>query len=126
MKRKGSILLEVILGICFIGLLSTICLPTMTRSLSNFKNINEIYEETYIAESIVEVLKSPSDNSKILIDRIYTEGLISYDGDQVDIKDFTCDLILLDSSEGLIEVAIKVYNNKGNDKYVEYKATFPR
>lgn len=126
MKRKGTILLEVIIGLFFIGILASICLPILTTALVNFNRIENRYEMNYIGELIVEKLKSPSQENMDVLQIVDLEGSVNYICDEFDSDKYSCEIKKIKSSANLLEILVKISDNKGKENYVEYKASIPK
>lgn len=65
MKKQGFTLIEVLMGLCLLGLISVIMLPTINSS-ANLSNRNfEKIEMTYLGERVIENLKSFKSDSGV-------------------------------------------------------------
>lgn len=124
MKREGSILIEAIIGLFFLGLLATSILPLLGFSFNNIKNIRHRDEMNYIGEMVAEKLKSKSASAIKTISDLDDIGEIIYEDGDFDTSLYRCKLVKLYSSEGFIEYIVIIESKDDiNVKTVQYKSS---
>ena len=58
MNKSGFLLIHTLLGLFLLGLVTVTCLPILDTALNNFGLVNIKMDMIYIAESIIEQIKS--------------------------------------------------------------------
>jgi len=58
MNKKGFVLIRVLLGLFLLGLVTVTCFPILNTSLNNIQLVNIKMDMIYIAESVIEQIKS--------------------------------------------------------------------
>ena len=58
MNKSGFVLMHVLLGLFLLGLVTVTCLPILNTSLNNFQLVNIKMDMIYVAESVIEQIKS--------------------------------------------------------------------
>lgn len=124
MKKKGFILLEIIIGLFFIGLLSTVFLPILSSSLNNFNKVKDKNDMNYIGEMVVEKLKTSSTDILDVLAELDINGEVNYVDDDFDNEKYSCKITKMNNSDSLLEYVVKVnLKNQEYDYNVEYKSS---
>lgn len=127
MKKKGFVLLDVIIGLFFIGLLSTVFLPILTSSLNNFNKVKNKNDMNYIGEMVVEKLKTSSSEILDILDELDNNGEVNYVDDDFNTEKYNCKITKINNSDSLLEFNVKVnLKNQENGYNVEYRASRPK
>lgn len=127
MKKNGFVLLEIIIGLFFIGLLSTVYLPIISSSLNNFNKVKDKNEMNYIGEMVVEKLKTSSSEILDVLDELENIGESNYVDDDFDNEKYSCKITKMNNSASLLEFVVKVNLKNQEDGYnVEYKSSRPK
>lgn len=58
MNKRGFLLVEVLLSLCIFGIVVATCLPILSTALNNKRKAKEKLDMIYIAETIMEQIKS--------------------------------------------------------------------
>ena len=122
MKKEGFILLDVIIGLFYLGIIAVVLIPILTSSYNNFNRIKERDEMNFIGEMVVEKLKSNSDDMIAVIDELANQGEVDYLDNDFDVEKYNCKIIRTYCSPGLLEFIVKVGLNHG-PQYIDYKAS---
>lgn len=125
MKNKGFILLEIIIGLFFIGIIATTFLPILTLSINNLNRVRDRDEMNYIGEMVVEKFKSRSPQVKSIISELDIDGEVDYIDDDFDTGKYSCKITKLNTSDSLLEFLVNV-NNEEKGYNVLFKASLPR
>ncbi len=124
MKRKGFILFEIIIGLCFLGILSVVILPSLGFSFNTVRSIRYRDEMNYIGEMVVEKLKSRSESAMKMLADLDDFGEIIYEDEDLDTSTYRCKLVKNYSSEGFIEYTVYIYlKDDKNVQPVQYKSS---
>lgn len=139
MKKNGFTLIEVLMGLCLLGLISVIMLPIINSSL-NLSNKNfEKIEMTYLGETVIENLKSFKYDSSVsayicntevkeIIDLFKSEKTSSITLDSKDeYENYKITIEKRERSSKLWEVLVFIdyVIKEGDEKGVKYKAFLP-
>ncbi len=139
MKNKGFTLVEVLIGLCLLGLISVVVLPIIN---SSFKLSNKYFpkaEMMYLGEMSIEKIKAfkDKDDSSIYILDTKLEDIISSFkiNDSIEIilnssseyKDYEIKLKKSQKCNKLWKLHVLVYpiNEEDKNNYVQYKALLP-
>ncbi len=111
MNKRGILLIHVLLGLFLLGLVTVTCLPILNTALNNFRLVNIKKDMIFIAESVIEQIKSFDYNNTIDEEFIFDLQLVELieileETDQVDI----CLPLNLDEEE--YKYFCKIYKNK--------------
>lgn len=124
MNRKGSILLEAILGLCFIGIISTYMLPLLCFSFNNVKSIRYMDEMSYIGEMVVEKIRSKSGSIDDVISSIILTGEIDYIDSAFDEDKYSVKIVKDKESAEILEYSVIVKAKGGESgKEIIYKSS---
>lgn len=138
MNKKGFTLIEVIMGLCLLGLISVTILPIIgTSSKLTSKNFEKM-EVTYLGEMVVENLKSfeyGSEEPLYIWDTEVKEIIDIFNLEKTSViilesKDESEDYIVTiekrERSNNLWEIVVNIdYIKEGGKKGVKYKAFLP-
>lgn len=123
-KHKGFSLVEVICGIALIGIIAVSFFPLLNTSIKNISRLKDHSRISYIAETVVENLKTSSEKSVSTLNSLDIDGSINYIDEDIDSNKFKCTITKLSSTDKLIEFIVKVeLKSLGDDFNVEYKAS---
>jgi type II secretory pathway pseudopilin PulG len=95
-KGRGFILVEVLLGLTFLGLIATASLPAIIMSKTSLTRAEQRVEMTYLCEYIAEHINSDSDEMLDIIDRVINTGKYSDSIRETGSKEYTYNLELLE------------------------------
>lgn len=124
MKRKGSILIEAILGLCFIGIISTYMLPLLSFSFNSVKDIRYMDEMSYIGEMVVEKMKSKRASIDEVISNLVLTGKVEYVDNTFDERRYCVEIIKEEESAELLEYSVIVKTKGGESgKEIIYKSS---
>ena len=127
MKNKGFSLIEIVISLFFIGLLTTIFVPLLTISASNFSVVEDKNEMNYIGEMVLEKLKTPSEEIQRTIKELDSLGEVNYLDEDFDSNKYICIIKSTYSSNNLLEIVVRIeQKNQENSNYVEYKGSIPK
>lgn len=127
MKRKGYVLLEILVGIFLIGLISTTYFPIITSSFRNFNRIKDRTEMIYIAEMVAERLKVDKELSKEIIPKLEGQTSIDFEDENIDDIKYKCTLQKINSSNRMIDLNINISTKDQENKFNVYlKTSIPK
>lgn len=127
MKRVGFMLLEVIIGLFFIGIIASVMLPLLSFSFNNVRRIRDRDEMNYIGEMVIEKLKAGTSSMEDVISDLEDIGEAKYEDDDFDTSKYECSIFRIKNSERFLEFRVHVkYKDKVNSHYVEYKASIQK
>lgn len=138
MDKKGFTLIEVLIGLCLLGLISVTILPIIgTSSKISIKN-SEKMEITYLGEMVIENLKAfkyDSGVSAYIFDTEVKEIIDLFKSEEISIitldlkdqcKDYSVTIEKRELSSRLWEILVSIdYLKEGDRKSVQYKAFLP-
>lgn len=126
-KSKGFSLVEVICGIALVGIIAVSILPLINNSIKNISNLKNQNEMSFIAEMVIEKLKTSNAEAVSTLEALDTNGSIEYLDSDIDSERFKCSISKLSSTDKLIEFIVVVeHNSLGENFNVEYKASVLR
>lgn len=138
MKRKGFTLIEVLMGLCLLGLISVMILPIIGNSSRLSSKNSEKIEMAYVGEMIIENLKAYTSDVdftseicntevKEIINQFELEKSSNIKFDYVgDYEKYKVIMEKNEKSSSLWEVLITIsYIKEGDTKNVKYKALIP-
>lgn len=143
MNKKGFILIEVLMGLTLLAIVTITCLPIMTTAFNNLMLAKEKTKMVFVAESIIEEIKSFDYNStqegeylfdiKLidLIDKLENEDSIivklPLDIENSNFK-YRCTIYKEDNFENLwkVQVEISLPNERRKVKNVSIVAYIPK
>lgn len=126
MRNKGFVLVDILVGLFFIGLVTAISLPLLSSIYLKYSRINTITEMNYLGESIYERLVAKDDYSKDLINELIgKEEVIFQDLNPNYIEKYESILTKMSDSENFLEIKIIIKSTSygGNISDVEFKGT---
>ena len=127
MKNKGFSLVEIIIGISLIGIISVFTFSIISFSINGFLSVREKNSMIYIGEMVIEKLKVNDPYILAIIEEVEEFGQAYYLEEDFDRDKYSVLITKSYSSEGLIEVIVKVtLLNREKDIYVEFKAAIPK
>lgn len=127
MNRRGFYLIEVLMGICLIGLIAVTALPIVTFSYSNFNRVKIRSEMCFIGELAIEKLKSNNSNVVDYINQLEYEDSIEYTDESFDKKKYICTIYKVANHPRVMDIKIKVHRKeKESSSYVEYIVSIPK
>lgn len=129
MKNKGFILMDVIVGLFFIGLITSLSFPLIASSYSNYGKIIASTEMNYLGESIYERLSSKDDYAMDIIqDLTLGDETIFDDFDDHYSEKYEAVIIKRDYCENFLDISIIIKSNShgGNISDVEFKGAILR
>lgn len=135
MKKKGFTLIEVLLGLCLLGLISVTTLPILTTSLLNINKSKIKLEMNYIGEMSIERIKSfdkESPSEPYIFDKKVREIIEEFEdpgtsevtlGQERNGENYRLKIIKEERNNRLWEIGVYVYHDKerGSLNHVEYK-----
>lgn len=124
MKRKGFTLIELIVGIFLIGLISTVGLPMIQNTMSNYNRVKEKQEMLYLCEMVVERLRAKDNNlHDIFIELDSSNEIILTKIGASDLGKYKCRISKSKETEAFINLDVRIYidNEMRSSQYVEYK-----
>lgn len=125
MKKEGFVLLDVIIGLFYLGIIAVVLVPLLSSSYNNLSKINERDEMNFIGEMVIEKIKSKSDDMIMVINVLDNKGEVDYLDNDFDVEKYNCKIIRTYSTKELLEFIVKVGLNH-DSQYVEYKASVPK
>ena len=128
MKRRGFIFLELVFGIFLLGLVSIVSLNVLSLSSIYYQKAEENIEIDYIAEMIIENLKSKDEITKDFLNKLSMETELEYPMTEEHVDKYICKILLLEENPHLWCFKLKVYRNsdKGRISYEEFKTSIPK
>lgn len=138
MDEKGFTLIEVLLSLLLLTIISITCLPILTMSLNNLMLSKEKTEMIYIAESIIEQIKSFDCNSNIkgeklfdmeaedLMNRLINQSSVTIIlPNDIENKNFKymCTICKKDNTENLWEIQVYITMPKEKGKMTDVNIT---
>jgi hypothetical protein len=115
------------MGIALIGIISVLSFSVISFCLNAFTNIDDRNELNYIGQMVIENLKVNDPYILELKYQLEETGEANFISDKFDNQEYSVIITKTYSSNGLIEVVVKVIQFKqGNDAYVEFKAAIPK
>lgn len=124
MKNKGFVLVDVLVGLFFIGLVSVLSLPLLSSSYSNYGSIKARTEMNYLGESIYERLCAKDEYSSELIEKLnLRDEVIFEDLDDYYLEKYHASVVNLNNCESFLDIKIVIKSNAdgGNVSDVEFK-----
>ena len=126
-KTKGFSLVEVICCIALVGIIAVSILPLINNSIKNIANLKNQNEMSFIAEMVIEKLKTSNAEAISTLDALDACGYIEYLDSDIDTERFKCSISKVSSTDKLIEFIVVVeHNSLGENFNVEYKASVLR
>lgn len=128
MKRRGYILLDIIIGIFFLGLVAITALPVLNTSFRNFMNVRKQNEMNYIAENVIENLNSIDQKSSDVFQNLES----TYETEYLSLgsyKDkYECKIVLLKQCQYIWELDVIIYfkNQEDKEHHVRYRVSIPK
>lgn len=125
MRKKGFILLEVILGIYLLGIVSLISLNLLGSTAIYLKRSRANMEIDYIGELAFESLKSKDDESLGFLNRLNCGENLEFPIPEALREKYQCKVLLTDENEYLWAIEVRVYKNldKGRKDYEEFQGS---
>lgn len=128
MNKRGFIFLEIVFGIFLLGLISVVSLNILSFSSIYFKKAEENIEIDYIAEMIIENLKSKDEDSIDFLNGLNMGNDLEYPLSD-DYKDkYSCKLLLVEDNDYLwcFKLNICRKTDEGRTAYEEFQASIPK
>ncbi len=126
-KNKGFSLVEVIFSIALIGIIAVSFLPLINNSIKNIANLKNQNEMSFIAEMVIEKLKTSNADAVSTLNILDASGYIEYLDSEIDPDKFKCKITKVSSTVKLVEFIVTVeHNSMGENFNVEYKASVLR
>lgn len=128
MLRKGFSFSDIIIGIFLLGIIVVAIIPMINISYENLHYSREKTRMIYLAEYIVETLKSHKIPS-YMIEEFEIKGESYFEEfDEEDAKLYACKIQLLEEHGNLwnIKIILSHKNSEVNLKDVELQACFPK
>lgn len=128
MKKKGFILLQVVIGIFLLGLVSVVSLNMLNFSSIYFQKAEENMEIDYIVEMIMENLKSKDQASVDFLNSLTRGSESDYPLPDIYKDRYNSKISLTEDHDYLWCFKLVVYrkNNKGRIIYEDFKASIPK
>lgn len=129
MKRKGFTLIEVIVGLCLLGLVSTVGFPIIQNSIGNYNRVKERQHMYYLCEMVVERLRSKDDALDYIIRDLEGKSELNTSNiGETDLGEYICKIVKTKETAVLMNIVVRIYvdSEMGNSQYVEYKAVIKR
>lgn len=124
MKNQGFCLIDVLVGLFFVGFISVLSLPLLTSSYSNYGKINARTEMNYLGESIYERLSAKGEYSRELLGELESGDVVDFlDLDDYYLEKYKVSIRSLNECENFIDIKILIQSNShgGNIADVEFK-----
>ncbi len=121
--------MDVIVGLFFIGLITSLSFPLLASSYSNYGKIIASTEMNYLGESIYERLSSKDDYSMAIIEELTLSNETIFDDlDDYYLEKYEAVIIKRDYCENFLDISIIIKSNShgGNISDVEFKGTILR
>lgn len=126
-NRKGSMLIQIVIALFFLGIMSITFLPILTSSIKSFQRIKLQNEMIFIGEMIIEKIKSEAAKVSDISTQIELNDKINYEDEDFDCDRFNCYIHKIESSSDILEFSVRVENkNDGSSEYIEFKASIPK
>lgn len=94
MTRKGFILMEILIGFTFLGLIAVASLPAMTFARKNIGRASAKGDMVYLAELAAERLKTDDAEILLYIEELVEEGECIYLDQKINNDHYQCTLII--------------------------------
>lgn len=126
MKNQGFALVDILVGLFFVGFIAVLSLPLLTSSYSNYGKINARTEMSYLGESIYERLSAKGEYSRELLGELESGGIVDFlDLDDYYLEKYKVYISNENECENFIDIKIVIQSNYhgGNIGDVEFKAS---
>lgn len=126
MNREGFVLLDVIIALFIIGLIVVTFFPIYASIDRSFKRSEEITEMTYLAETVIETLRSQKDSSLEFLEELGKARELNYEN--LEKEDYVSIVSLLNSTPHLweIDIIVRKKSEEGGNDYVQIEAAIPK
>lgn len=126
MKNHGFVLIDILIGLFFVGFISLLSLPLLTSSYSNYGKINARTEMNYLGESVYERLSAKDEYSRELLEQLESGGVVSFlDLGEPYLEKYKVTIRCIGECESFIDIKIIIQSNSigGNNGDVEFKGS---
>lgn len=110
--KKGFILLEILLGITFLGIIAAASLPVMTNSMVSMDRAVERGEMIYLCDYVAQKLKTDDDEILESVESLLNEGSIEYLDEEIDEEEYNCTLDLMEVEGNYMLIGVRIKSQK--------------
>lgn len=121
MNRRGTLFLDIIIGLFLIGLIVMILFPIYSLTQKGFEKHKNITQMSYISETTLENLIVKDERSLDFLKRLESAGELEYP--HLEDDDYVSIVRLLDQNPYLWNLSILVRESKGGETNVQLNAT---
>lgn len=121
--KRGFILLEILIGFTFLGIVAAASLPAMIQSNRNMDRAVEKTRMLYLCDYVAQQLKTDEDYSCEVLEEMIVEGSAIYQSDDIDEESFYCHLYLQYIEGDYLLFDIVLDSNKYDDMEVRLEVS---
>lgn len=121
--KKGFILLEILIGLTFLGIVAAASLPVLTHSNRSMEIAVEKVEMLYLCDYISQKLKTDEVEVIKIFEEMIEDGSVLYQGSEIDSGTYTCNLYLLEMEGEYLLFEIILKSNKYDNMEVRLEVS---
>lgn len=121
--KKGFILLEILIGLTFLGIVAAASLPVLTHSNRSMEIAVEKVEMLYLCDYISQKLKTDEVEVIEILEEMIEDGSVLYQGSEIDSGTYTCNLYLLEMEGEYLLFEIILKSNKYDNMEVRLEVS---
>lgn len=110
--KKGFILLEILLGITFFGIVAALSLPVMTNSLTSMDRAAQKGEMIYFCDYVAQKLKTDEDEIAVAVGNLLEEGTTKFIDEVLDEETYNCTLDLIEAEGNYLLISVTIISQK--------------
>jgi len=121
--KKGFILLEILIGLTFLGIVAAASLPVLTYSNRSMEIAVEKVEMFYLCDYISQTLKTDEVEVIEILEEMIEDGSVLYQGSEIVAGTYTCNLYLLEMEGEYLLFEIILKSNKYDNMEVRLEVS---
>lgn len=121
--KKGFILLEILIGITFLGIIAAASLPVMTNSMVSMDRAAERGEMIYLCDYVAQKLKTDDDEILESVESLLNEGSIEYLDEDIDEDVYSCTLDLMEVEGNYMLIGVRIKSQKYDNMEVRLEVS---
>ena len=121
--KKGFILLEILLGITFLGIVAALSLPVMTNSMTSMDRAAQKGEMIYFCDYVGQKLKADEDDIILLVGNLLKEGSIKFIDEVLDEETYICTLDLIEAEGDYLLIGVTIISQKYDNMEVRLEVS---
>ena len=121
--KKGFILLEILIGLTFLGIVAAASLPVIINSNRNMERAVERTSMLYLCDYIAQKLKTDGDEVAELLKELLEKDTVQYNGNEIDEGSYDCYLYLKHFEGDYLLFDVILESNKYDDMEVRLEVS---